>query len=79
MLINAEKKCRKFRTGEVAYSPETAKAGKIWYFWKLLLKHKLNERKIFIELINLSIELDIEDFISISVENIKKNVTTSRI
>ena len=29
LLINAEKKCRKFRTGGVHYSSETAKAGKM--------------------------------------------------
>ena len=40
LLMNTEK-CRKFRTGEVDYSPETAKSVKTWYFWKLLLKHKL--------------------------------------
>ena len=28
LLFNAEKKCRKFRTGEVDYSPETANVGK---------------------------------------------------
>ena len=35
LLINAGKS-RKFRTGEVAYSPETDKARKTWHFWKLL-------------------------------------------
>ena len=28
LLLNAENKCGKFRTGEIDYSPETAKAGK---------------------------------------------------
>ena len=32
ILKNAEKKCRKFRTDELVYSPEKAKAGKTWYF-----------------------------------------------
>ena len=45
--MNAEKKSGKFRNGEVDYSLETAKAGKLWYFWKILLKHKLRERNSY--------------------------------
>ena len=33
LLINAEKKSRQLRAGEVDYSPETSKVGKVWYFW----------------------------------------------
>ena len=32
LLINVEKKCRKFRTSEVDYSPDAAQAGHLWYF-----------------------------------------------
>ena len=32
LLIHEEKKLRKFITGEVAYFPETVKAGKTWHF-----------------------------------------------
>ena len=69
--MNAEKKSRKFRTGKVDYSLETAKAGKTWYFSRLLLKHELREIKRFGVLFSLSAELDIEDFYTVSVENIK--------
>ena len=79
LIINAEKKRRKFRTGEVAYFPKTAKSGETWSFWKLLLKHKLRERKSFAEVLTFSVELDIVDFYTISVENIKNHVSTSRI
>ena len=77
--MNAEKKCGKFRTGEVDYSPERDKAGKTWYFYKLLLKHKLRERNSFGALLSLSAELDIDDFYTMSVENIKKLVSSSRL
>ena len=48
LFINVEKKCRQFRTCEVDYSLDTAQAGFLWYFWKLLLKHKLR-KKIVLE------------------------------
>ena len=70
LLMNVEKKSRKIRTGEVNYSPETAKAGKTWYFGKLLLEHKLCERNSFGGLLSLSDELDIEDLYTMFVENI---------
>ena len=44
ILINAEKKCIKFRNSEVDYSPETKSTGKTWHFWKILLRHKSHER-----------------------------------
>ena len=77
LLINAENKCGKYITGEVFYSPETAKVGKTWHFWKLLLKYKLNERKSFAELLTFSVELAIVDFYTIYMENIKKHVSTN--
>ena len=61
------------------HSSETAKEGKIWYFWKLILKHKLIERNRFVELLTLLVEFDVVDFYTISVENIKNHVTNSRL
>ena len=46
LLINAEKKYRKFRTSEVDHSPNTAQAGLSWCFWKLLSKHKLRGKTV---------------------------------
>lgn len=37
-LLHAEKKCRKFRMGEVDYSPEVSKASEVWCAWRLALK-----------------------------------------
>ena len=39
LIINSEKKHRKFRTSKVDLSPETNEAGKMWHSWKLLLRH----------------------------------------
>ena len=33
ILLHAEKKCRKLRTGEVDYSPEVSEASERWYAW----------------------------------------------
>ena len=46
--------------------------------WKLLLKHKLQVKNSFRELLTLSNALNISDFYTMSVENIKKKVVASR-
>ena len=38
ILLHAEKKCRKLRTGEVEYSPEVSEASEKWYAWRMALK-----------------------------------------
>lgn len=78
LLLHAEKKCRKFRTGNANYSPATSLAEKKWCFWKLLLKHKLRERNSCAELINFTEILAITEFFTLSVETIKKNMLDSK-
>lgn len=65
--------------GKTASSPETAKSGRTWCFWKLLLKCKLCEQNSFAELLTLSVELGTSDFTAIFFEVIKKQVTSSEL
>ena len=65
------KKCRKFRTVEVAYSSTTEKAGKIWHFLKILLRQKHNTKKHFADILSLSNDLNVAEFYSVAIEKVK--------
>ena len=48
-MINAEKKCRKIRAGEVPFCAELSKAGLTIRLWSLVIRHK----KVAILIVNL--------------------------
>ena len=75
---NAEKKCRKFRTSEVYFSLEVAKASKTWILCECLLSYKLQKKNCFAVLVTLDNDLNIADFDNIILEKIKYIVTRSR-
>ena len=61
LLLHSEKKCRKFRTGKVDYSPEVRKVVEIWYIQRVALKvaqrSSLYNRELTIVLYELGIEV----------------------
>ena len=77
-LINTAKKCRKYRTGEINFSPETSKAGKVWHFWKMLIRFKLCSINCLSAMINLASKLNINDFMQLSTYEIKMKMTLSK-
>ena len=79
LLINTENKCRKFRTGEVDYSPKTNKDGKMWHLWKLVLRQKQIRKNCFTEILSLHNDLNISDFFTTNVYQVKQNTTNSRL
>ena len=38
LLLHAEKRCRRLRTGEVDFSPEVSRAADLWYLWRTALR-----------------------------------------
>ena len=78
LLVNAERKCRKFRTGEVEYSLETNAAIKTWHLQILILRHELSMKNYFTMLLSLSNDFNIDEFYSITIEKVKQNIASSR-
>ena len=78
ILLHVEKKCRKFRTGEVEYSPEVSEVSERWYAWRVALKVSKGEKKNMRELHHLASKwkMDISDLRNTWV--IKMNVERSR-
>ena len=73
------KKCRKFRTGEVAYYLQTDKSGKIQHFWKFLLRLTQNKKNYFTDILSLSNDLNIAEFYSVTIKKLTHNITNSRL
>ena len=78
VLLHAEKKCRKLRTGEVEYSPEVSEAAEKWYAWRMVLKAAQGARTNTRELHRLASKwnIDVSDLSNIWL--LKMNVERSR-
>ena len=77
ILLHAEKKCRKLRTGEVEYSPEVSEATEKWYAWKLTLKTAQGMRTNTRELQRLATKWNIDMNHWENVWSLKMNVERS--
>ena len=78
ILLHAEKKCRKLRTGEVEYSPEVSEAAEKWYAWRMMLKAAQGGRTNTRELNRLASKWNIDTSNLNNIWSLKMNVERSR-
>ena len=78
ILLHAEKRCRKLRTGEVEYSPEVSEAAEKWYAWRLALKTKQGTHTNTRELQRLANKWNIDLNHQENIWSLKMNVERSR-
>ena len=86
MLLDAEKCCRKLRTGEENSSPEVSIASEIWHMWRISLKVAKGETKHKRDLVIISEKTgvdvrDLKDFrtAKVNIERIRKGCLRMRI
>ena len=78
ILLHAEKKCRKLRTGEVEYSPEVSEASEKWYAWRMALKIAQGERTNTRAIHRLLAKWNIDTSNLHNIWSLKMNVERSR-
>ena len=78
ILLHAEKKCRKLRTGEVECSPEVSEAAEKWCTWRMTLRAAQGVRTNTRELNRLASKWNIDVSNLGNIWSLKMNVEQAR-
>ena len=73
-LLRAEKKCRKFKTGNIEFSPTIQRQRNLIRFWKLILKRKQGQKVDTKYLSRWERKLHIENSFSTPLSEVLKNI-----